>query len=446
MGLNSYDQFLVAVASGRPECLPESICNIDALVERIRDHRLEGRCLRHRQAIEARGYPNYLVAAIEDLSRATQAEFIRNLDALNALTERLRRNSFGVVIKGFSTYLITRDAATLRCGDIDVVLADADPAVTALREQGFEQTRWPFMHELGEYVRDGVEVDLQWGFPVCYYPDGLDLSGAEVQAAGLMQTAHFDADFLWHHSQQIGTVRVPTPELQALICASHAFMNYVNIWSISHREKAWLRLAELADIVELARGGYLSSDRLRELAASYPLRDVVRWTDRMCGRLFDYAPFAMLRDNLFEGSFPLCLWWNLWVRAEPRPELLLRDRWYPMREVADALDRAPAAWAAPEYMGIYAITVADGEVAVVHPADEPPEAIRVRIDLGTEAVEVFAGAEVTVTGDAIAATSIRAEGRWKLRFDSRGRGVVAVAVMRAERIVASMAVVLRKPK
>jgi hypothetical protein len=444
VGLEPHDRFLLAVAGDRPEQLPESISDVDALVKRIREHRLEGRCLRHRRAIEARRYPSDLVERVENLSRATRAEFTRNLDALSALTERLG-GPFGVVIKGFTTYLTTGDEATLRCGDIDVVVANADAVIGALQEQDYEQTRWPFMHEIGEYARDGVEIDLQWGFPVCHYPDALEFVGAEVQAAGLMQTAHFAADFLWQRSQPIGPVRIPSPELHALICASHAFMNYANIWSISHREKAWLRLSELADIVELARGGYLSGDHLRDLAASYPVQDVVRWTDRMCTRLFDYAPFAILGEDPPEGPSPLCLWWNLWVRTEPGPELLLRDRWYPMREIANALDRAPSSWAAPEYRGIYAISVNDGEITVVHPAGEPPDAIRARIDLGTKATEVFAGSEVTVTGDAIAVASDRADGRWTLRFDPRGSGLVAVAVVRDDQHVASMATVVRGP-
>lgn len=431
--LDAEDRFLLAVAADRPDLLPNRLSDIDRLTDRIREHRLEGRCRRQARHFEARGYQKTLFDAVNVLCEATQGDFARNREAVEAMAARMDPD-FGVVIKGFSTYLLTGDRATLRCGDIDVIIAESAPVIEYLFRCGFGQTRPPFLHEIGEFSRDGIEFDLQWGFPVCRYPDALnDGSEDPLRACGLMATEHIDAGFIRANSEAValgdGRIRVPTVELAVLIAASHAFMNYTNIWSISHRRKAWLRLAEFADILDLRSSSAFSAARFRELVLRFRAEDVVAWTDSVWARFSGQALFTDV--NLpppHPSVLPCCLWWNLWIRLEPPTRLLLREEWFPMESVFQILERSvvggvregygrgapdgttllPLLWEAEDWRGVFrflCVFVGNSLKLILHfePTGHAPR-FRIRVDAGVQAEEITADAadgEIRISNTAL---------------------------------------------
>lgn len=342
-GLSAEDGFLLAAATERPELLPEEIDDAERLLARIAEHRLMGRCRRLRPALEARGYPGELMTSIDTLCRASESEFRRNGAAVEGVYRALGEG-LGVMIKGFSSFLLTGDDATLRCGDVDLVVPDGNPVIAHLLSTGYAQTRAPFMHELGEFTRDGVEFDLQRGFPVSRYPHGKSgLGDRAITPWGLVQACEIGFDDLRRARVAVSTdggrLWVPSLEMAVLIAAAHAFMNYTNVWSISHRKKAWLRLAELADIREMALAPGFSRARFKRLVERFRAHDVVAWTDWIWTRLGS-GPVLAGGGCATRADFPLNLWWNLWIASRPAIASLLTDRWYPLADLARQIEAA----------------------------------------------------------------------------------------------------------
>ncbi len=427
--LDSEDRFLLAIAADRPDLLPNALSDIDHLTKRIREHRLEGRCRRLSHELRARGYHESLFSSVDVLCEATHRAYVRNREAAEALCSRMEPG-FGVVIKGFSTYLLTGDPATLRCGDIDLIVADSIPITEYLLHSGFRQTRTQFLHEIGEFYRDGTEFDLQWGFPVSRYPDGLNDGEWRVCGGDLMRAEYVTAEFACECSAGAsGRIRVPTPELAVLIAAAHAFMNFSNIWSISHRGKAWLRLAEFADILDLQSDADFSPVLFRELAVRFHAQDVLSWAESIWRRLSGSTLFPTLNIQHSDSAMlPFSLWWNLWVRLDPPLGLFLRQYWFPLSDVAEVLEERgpqsisralgsygaeaetalPPLWEAAERRGTFhflyrffagslRLILKFGEVQVI-------PRIRVRIDFGIWAEEIttdVSGSTVSISGTSL---------------------------------------------
>lgn len=478
--MDAEDRFLLAVAADRPHLLPSQLPDIDSLTDRIREHRLEGRCRRQARHFEARGYKKMLFDAVNTLCEATQVEYARNRESVEAMAKHMDPE-FGVIIKGFSTYLLTGDRATLRCGDIDLIIAESAPVIDYLFKCGFTQTRPPFLHEIGEFTRDGIEFDLQWGFPICRYPDGLNDGRDEwLRASGLMAAEHIDAEFIRANSETValgdGRIRVPTVELAVLIAASHAFMNYTNIWSISHRRKAWLRLAEFADILDLRLHSAFSPVRFRELVLRLRAEDVVAWADSIWARLSGQALFPDVNlPSPRPSALPCCLWWNLWIRLEPPMPLLLRQAWYPMGNVLQILERSvvggvrkgsgsgvlggttllPPLWEAEDCRGVYRFlcVFVGNSLKLMLNFERTGHAprFRIRVDAGVQAEEITADAadgEIRISSTplpvraSISRSDITVEldfsrlhfGRWN--HEGNSSGYVGVAAEESGRIVA----------
>ena len=342
-GTGANDAFLLSIATRRPELLPVEVRESEELLARISAHGLIGRCQRLRCEIEARNYPGNLFSGIDDLSHKIELEYSRNLAVLEAASKKIGEG-LGVMIKGASSFLLTSDKATLRCGDVDLVVPDGDLAIAHLVSMGFERIRTPFMHEIGELTRDGVELDLQHGFPVTRYPIARSEMGREgVGTWGLAQTCEITFQDLVRTrvaaKVKSGLLWIPSLEMAVLIAASHAFMNYINIWSISHRQKPWIRLCEFADIQEMSTRPNFSWTEFSNLVEHFHASDVVEWTDSIWTRLGG-APLFPGCSRTNTEDFPINLWWNLWSTARPNTGTLLADDWYPLPDLLKEIDKA----------------------------------------------------------------------------------------------------------
>lgn len=323
-----------------------------------------------------------------------------------------------VLVKGVSTNLATGLAYTLRCGDIDMVVPDAAAATDVVLGLGYERTREPFMHEVGEFTRGTTEIDLHAYFPVHSYtgmdPDILDAAahpGVWVQPGFRLSMrpiswAMLDA-YRVDRAVAGGRVSVPGADLLAIILSAHGFMNFTNVWSISHREKPYVRLGELADLRDLVADARFCPDRFARLVHDLDATDAVEWASWAYETLIGPSPLP----RTTRATYPRCLWWGWWANLPLATGSWLRPDWYDMAQVTrdlganlvpltggqSALLRLDDAGALPRQLrltqnaalGPVALRFSDGGSTVIVVLPERPAAHieRVRVDFGSVASE-----------------------------------------------------------
>lgn len=255
-----------------------------------------------------------------------------------------------VLIKGISTYLATAEPHTMRCGDIDLVCADGDRMIELLTGLGYRRTRGAFLHEIGEFTRGETEVDVHSHFPVHSYAglrsDDVDPSRAQGvwhQIPHEMSQRPIKYSDLvrgrWQHRvNALEPISVPDPCLLAVILCAHTFMNFTNMWSISHRAKPYVRLGELADLQDLAIHPAFDTGRFQQLVERFDAADAVGWAAWASALLIGSHPrlsHETLQPEL--GIFPRCLWWSFWASVPVRPASLVRVDWLDMAQLVSAL-------------------------------------------------------------------------------------------------------------
>jgi len=273
---------------------------------------------------------------------------------MRQISGQLPHNVGVIIIKGMSTYILTEQDYTMRCGDIDVFSSDSAALVRALTEMGYRQSKAPFLYEVGEYSKGAIEIDVHSYFPVYSYSESL-------LSANLTPDSHPD---IWrqsyrmhqhkisydnlrsnaYRSRAINTegITVPDPNMLAIILCSHAFLNYTNMWSISHREKAYVRLGEIADLFDLAAHPAFRSAKFLSLVKQFSAKDAVEWAASVASSLFGRNPLPVpssvrLDDELPEGRFPRCLWWDFWINLPSGTDELLQRWWLPMGALSTRL-------------------------------------------------------------------------------------------------------------
>ena len=340
-------------AAGHPVPPPEDVVfDDDVLLDLVDRHAVSGRLL---WRLDAAPPPVWLRPQLRrrlvELRDDTRALLTAHATAAAEITAELGAPSEPVLVKGISTFLVTGAQHTIRCGDIDLVCPDGDRAVEVLTRLGYRRTRAPFMHEVGEFTRDRTEVDVHSYFPVHGYGDlrRLDLDPAghpgvwtqPAHRASLRRIRHRD---LFHDrirrpvdGPPAGYVSAPDPCLLAIILCAHAFMNYTNIWSISHRAKPYIRLAELADLVDLARHEAFDRDRFVRMVQRFDAADAVRWAGWMSTTLLGWNPLPAVEGEPTADGFPRCLWWSFWARTPVRSASLLHPGWLDIAELFETL-------------------------------------------------------------------------------------------------------------
>ncbi len=285
----------------------------------------------------------------------------RNATAFGELKRQLSDETRIILIKGISTYILSEQEETMRAGDIDLFSNNPDEVVQTLLKMGYIQTRAPFMHEIGEYTKGTTEFDIHEHFPVYGYTQALLASDLMPQHhAGIWQQSYHlqhskitfeEFEQYAYCGRQPGTshVLVPDPNLLAIIICAHAFMNYTNMWSISHREKACIRLGEIADLFSLATHPLFSKEQFLAYVNLYHARDAVEWAASVAVSVFGKNPLPIpvligLGDPLPAARFPRCLWWDFWANLSSETDDLLRTWWLSMDWVTEQIgaNRFPA--------------------------------------------------------------------------------------------------------
>jgi hypothetical protein len=466
-------------AAGRSAPPPYNLVLDDEVVLDLVDrHALSGRLLRR---LDGAPLPLWMSSNLYRGLTGLYADAQKMLDLHAAATAEMAAElgdpSEPVLVKGISTYLVTGEPHTIRCGDIDLVCADGDRLIEVLTRLGYRRTRDPFLHEAGEFTRGLTEVDLHSYFPVYSYAG---LGRSDLNPA--------DHDGIWHQHgyrmplnrigyqdlaqdrirRSVGTtgqVSVPDPCLLAIILCAHAFMNFTNVWSISHRAKPYVRLAELADLHDLVRHEAFDRGRFLRLVQHFDATDAVQWTGWASTILTGGNVLPAPTSQPVPDTFPRCLWWSLWADIPVAPESLVRPWWLDLADfvptlgdsVVDLVNGAsgrlavgagggllPAdpttqlrrqvqqASATPMPPWTVEIGSAHGglTVAVGLPPRQAAPIERVRVDFGRVATEWSLTAETgrtSITGDQVDCTLGRDEHgrRLELRYDTSSLGCSA---------------------
>lgn len=440
-------------AAGRQEPLRlEGPLDESALLKLIDQHALTARLIRRLHVAHAPWASAALRAELADQDLANRRHAARNLSAA-AHISAIQKTGDAVMIKGLSTSLVTDLPHTLRCGDIDLICRDGEAATEVLLGLGYQRTRPPFMHEVGEFTRGAIEVDLQSYFPVPSYA-GLDRDALDPDAhSGVwIQPAYrptmrpvdwplLDRHRLDHALPDGGQVSTPRPELLAIVLSAHAFMNFTNAWSISHREKPYVRLGELADLADLTADPRFDRDVFAELVHRLDAADAVEWAAWAFESLIGPIDLAGAGD----GRYPRCLWWSWWADVPVAKGSWLRPNWYDMEQVTGALgaNRVTLAGgrsrelalddlrALPRQLRLAAdpgawwasVRFDDGgsTTTVTLPERPATPGQRVRVDFGSVASEVTIGAETCrAAGSHVAVDLCNSGGSRELRvrFDA----------------------------
>lgn len=146
----------------------------EQLIQLIILHNIPGRIL---SCIEKYNLGKYFssvfLQSLSDISKSFFYDVSANIDAVAETLTAIKNKDdrFPIVIKGFSNYLLTDNAIVIRRGDIDIVPVDIEEYISILSSSGYRMTKGPFLHEAGEYSKDGIEFDIHRFFPVYRYDE-----------------------------------------------------------------------------------------------------------------------------------------------------------------------------------------------------------------------------------------------------------------------------------
>lgn len=340
---------IIKWAAGAPIVLPDKIdFDTNTLINLTDAHNLSGQFLLRIRESDAKWATPDLVDGLNQLFFETTNQVTRNILAFCELRRQLKSgNTHIILIKGISTYILSDLREIMHAGDIDLLSDNPNDVVQALLNIGYKQTRAPFMHEIGEYTRDTTEFDIHGYFPIYRYSKAL--LGTDMFP--LHHSEGWKQSYLFQHSEitfddmykfkncdrrpETELITVPDASMLAVIISAHAFMNYTNIWSISHREKACVRLGEIIDLFTLSTHHSFSVDRFLGYVNRYQAHDAVEWAASMAVSVFGRNPlpvpaFAGIDQPLSASRFPRCLWWNFWASLLSETDELLQTKWLSM--------------------------------------------------------------------------------------------------------------------
>ncbi|MBQ0828095.1 nucleotidyltransferase family protein [Streptomyces tagetis] len=410
-------------AAGAHEIPEDQDFDDRVLLDLMGQHALSGRLQRRLPA-----GPQWLrhriggpVAAMHSDTLALAEAHIRAVDRIVA---DLGEQTPPVVVKGIATGLLTGERHLLRCGDIDLVCADGGPLIETLTRLGYERTRAPFLHELGEFTREGVEIDVHAYLPVPGYGAvrHADLTPPEPPKTWYQPRRVPSMNPIRHGrlvdggTVTVGRVSVPDPCLLAIVLCGHAFLNFTNMWSLSHRAKPYVKLAELADLRALVRHEAFDTKRFLKLVADLDAWDAVGWAGWASTVLLGRNPLPVPAGT---GPFPRCLWWDFWARLPVDEETLLLPYWFNPATVIPLLpSRIELDTGRPTPPWTVEIRHDGGQATVVVGLPERTRAAteRGRVDFGTGGTEwTLSDGRLTAVGSHVAC-DLLAGRRIRLRY------------------------------
>ncbi|MFJ3713450.1 nucleotidyltransferase family protein [Streptomyces sp. NPDC090053] len=392
-------------AAGAPDIPEDQDFDDRVLLDLIGQHALSGR-LQQRLPTGPAWLRDRLGGPVAAMHAGTLALAEAHMRAVDRIVTALgEQQPPPVVVKGIATGLLTGERHLLRCGDIDLVCADGGPLIDTLTRLGYERTRVPFLHELGEFTCEGVEIDVHAYVPVPGYGAvrHADLTpperGTWYQPRRVPSMHPIRHGLLVDGGVTVGRARVPDPCLLAIVLCAHAFLNFTNMWSLSHRAKPYVKLAELADLHALVQHDAFDTQQFLTLVAELDAWDAVRWAGWASTVLLGRNPLPVPAGT---GPFPRCLWWDFWARLPVDEESLLLPDWFDLAAVAPLLgSRIELDTGRPAPPWTVEVRRDGDQVTVTLGLPERAEAAieRGRVDFGASGTEwVLSGGQLTAVG------------------------------------------------
>lgn len=410
-------------AAGADLSLPKNLeLNEEILIDLVGAHNLSGRLLKRLTDGEYLGFSPRFGKALKELHSETKRQVTQNMRITRLVREQLPSTAGMITIKGFCTYVLLGQETVMRSGDIDVISDNTDALVSTLKDMGYLQTRAPFMHEIGEYTKDDIEIDVQSYFPV--YAFSSALRGDVLSPYGnpgiwrqdyTTTRREITHDLLSRHMYQGNTadtrgITIADANMLSIIICAHAFMNYINLWSISHRKKAYVRLGELADLTALVSHPTFDKNIFLSLVELLDARDAVEWaaatTSLLLGKNFLPIPSRVAIDGeLPSARFPRCLWWHFWAALPSKRNELIQTQWLSMNSLIQAIGGGNLLLMDHGSTGRYATTVIGNSRQllrfITQKADPIPVLLEVRVSADGVTVDLEVTSEATVGTDRV---------------------------------------------
>lgn len=342
--MENYAQILKWAAGGVENINPKVRYDESYLVNLIDLHSLTAKFLSRIKKEKAEWVTSKLIQKLKKLDISTQLAINKNIKALKELDNKLPNGKKIILIKGLSVFLLSNKPETLRHGDMDILSNDSNTTIKTLLNLGYKLTKAPFMHEIGEYSKNAVEFDIHNHFPVYAYSSSIKKTdfAKSIKPNSKIQNLGFVSKNIYYNDlypdsiecAKIGlkNIKVVDPNLLAIIICGHSFMNFTNMWSISHRKKVYVRLGEISDLYFLTKHPEFDVDKFLNYCKKLNAWDSVNWVANMLMSLFGKNPLPV-EVNISKGEpiptsyFPRNIWWSFWSNVEANTDELLFPDW-----------------------------------------------------------------------------------------------------------------------
>lgn len=309
------------------------------LLDKIILHHVTGRALYSiqnggRSECFSKTFINQLAEAYAKTYRAVQ----KNITTIVSVSNYLPSEDSIVIIKGFATHYLKQNKYIVRSGDIDVLTKDYKELFAILQNENYAQTREEFMHEAGEYSKNKIEIDVHKFFPIYRYHYAIYNEFENKRACHDLLYEPISYTDLLEYAVDLrdSKCKIPDANMMMIIICSHAFMNYTNMWSISHRGKSYIKLGEMLELYDLVTHKTFHIKTFLRLLEKYKAHDAVKWSITILMKLFGKNPLSAIFDddeleklgNDLGIKFPRCLWWGIWINAPIGIRDLLNRDWF----------------------------------------------------------------------------------------------------------------------
>lgn len=332
--------FLLGLITGN---IIQEKSNEDELLEVIGAHHISGRIIK----IFSKNNSKFFSASfIDKLHKLHEKELMQVQNNIRCAIEIESEGNFpkpSIAIKGYTYYTLSSDSQVIRSGDIDIIPYNTSAYIDVLEKLGYTRTRPPFIHEAGEFNRRGIEIDVHYFFPIYRYQDELRKTNRFDNLNNTSYIMPFEKlEYLDVEKNIYQRIKTTNPyiydaNISILIMCAHMFMNYTNIWSISHREKPYVKLGELWDVFEMTNHDSYSKNNLLELIEKYKAHDCIKWAGIILKMVFGSNPLPIDISNETINDYPKCLWWNIWGYIPSNIYQLLSTEWYVIDDVFDSI-------------------------------------------------------------------------------------------------------------
>lgn len=345
----NYAQILKWAAGAEVEVDRNSKYDAKALVDLIDLHNLSGRFLYRIEKENPDWVTSYLLKKLKLLHASTKRKVSRNINALRKLQNSLS-DAQVVTIKGVSSFVLSGNEEIMRAGDIDILSDNSSEVINMLTDWRYKLTKAPFMHEIGEYSKRGIEFDIHEYFPVYSYSQKLKSADLLHFNQGVMKNDYNFTSrriefsdfykYVLELNNKPNIVNVTDPNLLAIVICAHAFMNYTNMWSVSHRKKVYVRLSEIADVVSLTQLHDFRTDKFLSYVKRFNAYDSVEWFAAVSQALYGKNLLPVKANGyskkVISGPrFPRCIWWNFWIGMPENPNDLLFPNWISVEKIIE---------------------------------------------------------------------------------------------------------------